>query len=461
MKLPQSSPPRRRDQVGATSAEYIGISVVIVAIIGVLLGLATPVLGGSGGVVDRAFCQLTSLVGGGGGCGSSAQAQPKYIPTKCVTRRDNQTYGGSVTVIATVAADGGYELRRVLTRNPDGTITESYEVRTKGKLGANYTLKGGASAEVDTGATTEKAGGGVKINVGGDAAWGHSLTFPTREEAQAFLDKYGDNLGEFGGLPEGAPTPESTYFDISGQVKASGEAGPLDANASGAVTLGAEQYKNGDTKVKVALTTKAAAEMGIPLPEQVLALQASGDASLAVTADLTFDSAGRVVKVAGSVVGTVTGEVEGGANTDLVEDLPISDKATVKSLDLPPFIEGAEGGTQFQVNFSTDFRRDDGSVDTSAIDALSEGLRDFVNSGKGLSPEQVAALEDQLNNYSQITMDQYDVSTDETKYGGKISVMGVNVGGEVHDVLVTSDLRGSYYYDPEQGTWQENTVCDR
>ena len=105
-------------------------------------------------------------------------AQPKYIPTKCVTSRDDQTYGGSVTRARDGAADGGYELRRVLTRNPDGSITESYEVRTKGKLGANYTLKGGASAEVDTGgAATTKAGGGVKINVGGDAAWGHSLTF--------------------------------------------------------------------------------------------------------------------------------------------------------------------------------------------------------------------------------------------------------------------------------------------
>ena len=175
-------------------------------------------------------------------------------------------------------------------------------------------------------------------------------------------------------------------------MKASGELGPLDANASGAVTLGAEQYKNGDTKVKVALTAKAAGDLGIPLPEQVLALQSSGDASLVVTADLTFDSAGQVVKVAGSVVGTVTGEVEVGANTDLVKDLPINKKTTVKSVDLPPFLEGAKAGTQFQVNFSTDFRRDDGSVDHSAVQALSEGLQNFVTTGEGLSPDQVAAL---------------------------------------------------------------------
>lgn len=460
MKIVPPSPSRRRDQAGATSAEFIGISVVIVAIIGVLLALAAPVLAGSGSVVDRAFCQLATLVGGDGGCGSS-KAQPKYIPTKCVTNRDNQTYGGSVTVLATVQADGGYELRRVLTRNPDGTITESYEVRTKGKLGANYTLKGGASAEVDTGGGTKKAGGGVKINVGGDAAWGHSLTFGSLEEAQAFIDKYGDNLGEFGGLPEGSPTPESTYFDLSGQVKASGELGPLDANASGAVTLGAEQYKNGDTKVKVALTAKAAGDLGIPLPEQVLALQASGDASLVVTADLTFDSQGQVIKVAGSVVGTVTGEIDIGANTDLVKDLPINEKTTVKSVDLPPFLEGAAAGTQFQVNFSTDFRRDDGSVDYSAVQALSEGLQNFVTTGQGLSPDQVAALEDQINNHSQITLDHYQVDTDETKYGGKISFLAINIGGEVHHVAVNSSLLGSYYYDPEQGSWQENTVCDR
>ncbi|GAA4703414.1 hypothetical protein [Nocardioides conyzicola] len=460
MKLLPPPPSRRRDQAGATSAEYIGISVVVVAIIGVLLGLAAPVLAGSGGVVDRAFCQLASLVGGGGGCGSPA-AQPKYIPTKCVTSRDDHTYGGSVTVLATVQADGGYELRRVLTRNPDGTITEGYEVRTKGKLGANYTLKGGGSAEVNTGATTKGAGAGVKINVGGDAAWGHSLKFDTLEQAQAFIDKYGDNLGEFGGLPEGAPTPESTYFDLSGQVKASGELGPLDANGSGAVTLGAEQFKNGDTKVKVALTAKAAGDLGIPLPEQVLALQAAGDASLVTTADLTFDSTGQLVKVAGSVVGTVTGDVDIGANTDLVKDLPINGKTTVKSLDLPAFIDGAKGGTQFQVNFSTDFRRDDGSVDTSALRALSEGLQNFVTNGQGLSPDQVAVLEDQLDNHSQITLDHYNVAKEEDKYGGKISFLAINIGGEVHHVAVNSNLLGSYYYDPDKGTWQENTVCDR
>ncbi|GAA1780753.1 hypothetical protein GCM10009795_028790 [Nocardioides hankookensis] len=460
MRIVAPSTSRRRDQAGATSAEFIGISVVVVAIIGVLLALATPVLGGSGGVVDRAFCQLASLVGGDGGCGS-AKAQPKFVPTKCVTNRDDHTYGGSVTVLATVAADGGYELRRVLTRNPDGTVKESYEVRTKGKLGANYTLKGGATAEVDTGGSTKKAGGGVKINVGGDAAWGHSLTFDTREQAQAFIDKYGDNLGEFGGLPDGAPTPESTYFDLSGQVKASGELGPLDANGSGAVTLGAEQFKNGDTKVKVALTAKAAGDLGIPLPEQVLALQSSGDASLVVTADVTFDSTGQVVKVAGSVVGTVTGKVDIGANTKLVKDLPLDSRTTVKSLDLPPFLEGAEGGTQFQVNFSTDFRRDDGTVDTSAIQALSEGLQNFVTTGEGLSPDQVAALEDQLDHHSQITLDHYNVDKEETKFGGKVSFLAINIGGEVHHVAINSNLLGSYYYDPEQGTWQENTVCDR
>ena len=143
-----------------------------------------------------------------------------------------------------------------------------------------------------------------------------------------------------------------------------------------------------------------------------------------------------------------------------MKDLPINDKTTIKSLDLPSFLEGAEGGTQFQVNFSTDFRRDDGTVDHAAVDALSEGLQNFITTGEGLSPDQVAALEDQINNHSQITLDHYNVDTDETKYGGKISFLAINIGGEVHHVAVNSSLLGSYYYDPEQGTWQENTVCN-
>ena len=52
----------RRDERGQTTAEYIGIMVVIVAIIGTILALKSNVLQGSQDVVDKVFETLTSKV---------------------------------------------------------------------------------------------------------------------------------------------------------------------------------------------------------------------------------------------------------------------------------------------------------------------------------------------------------------------------------------------------------------
>lgn len=52
----------RRDERGQTTAEYIGIMVVIVAIIGTILTLKTNVLTGAQGVVDKVFTTLTDKI---------------------------------------------------------------------------------------------------------------------------------------------------------------------------------------------------------------------------------------------------------------------------------------------------------------------------------------------------------------------------------------------------------------
>ncbi|MFT4288466.1 hypothetical protein [Nocardioides sp.] len=452
---------RRRQERGATTAEYIGISVVIVAIIGALVTVATPVRTGAANVVDRAYCRLASLVGGIGGCNS--EDVPGYIPTKCTVSSHNQVNGGSVTVIATVTGDSGYTLTQVKTLNPDGTISTQYQVKTSGKVGANYTLSGGGGVEVNTGESEKNAKASLSINVGADGAWGSQYTFDTLDEANAFVNDYQDSFGEFGaavGAGPDAPEADYTYFDISGQVTGSGDAGPLSGNVSGAVTLGAEQYPNGDTKVKLALTRSAAAQLGIPMPDEVTALAASGDAKVVVTATVTFDKNGQVTAIAGNVVGTVTGKVDIGLNTGAVKNLPISGNTTIKDLTLPVLGEGPEGGYQFDLGFSTDFTRADGSVDDSALTALSDGLANFITTGEGLTPEQAQAINDQLNNHSQITFNHYTVDKEETKYGGKVKVLWVNIGGEYHELTVDNSLIGSYYYDPTLGSWQENSVCD-
>ncbi len=447
----------RRPDRGATTVEYVGLAVVITAIIGALVALTTPVGSGSGTVVDQVFCRLSGLVGGGGGCGAadSLESQP---PTKCTVSRDSSTRGGSVTVFATIEADSGHEIREVRVRNPDGSISTEYIVRTKGQVGADYTLRGGGSAEVSTGTGGGDAGAGLRVKVGADGAWGRQYTVDSLEEAHDLIDSLG-TIGSFTGSEAEGHEADATYFDIGAQVTGSGQLGPLDADGSGAVTLGAQSYANGDTRVRMALTAKAAADLGVPLPDQVLALQAEGDAELTVLADVTFDDDGAIAEVGGRVIGTIHGRADIGANTDAVKDLPVGSRATIKEMTLPPLLQGAEGGYQFRLDFSTDFRRGD-ALDHSAVTALSDGLRRFVNTGQGLTEEQQATLREQLNEHSQVTFDQYTVDKEEREYGGKVSVLFVNIGGEVHEVEIDSDLIGSHYYDPADGSWKENTVCD-
>ncbi|MFT4286421.1 hypothetical protein [Nocardioides sp.] len=69
--------PRRltsRGERGQSTAEYVGLATVVVAVIGLLLLVAPGVLKGAGGTIDSAFCHLASAVGGGGDCGSEDQS---------------------------------------------------------------------------------------------------------------------------------------------------------------------------------------------------------------------------------------------------------------------------------------------------------------------------------------------------------------------------------------------------
>ncbi|MFT4288469.1 hypothetical protein [Nocardioides sp.] len=53
---------RPRSERGQTTAEYIGIMVVIVAIIGTIVALREDVLGGAQGVIEKVFSTLTDNI---------------------------------------------------------------------------------------------------------------------------------------------------------------------------------------------------------------------------------------------------------------------------------------------------------------------------------------------------------------------------------------------------------------
>jgi Flp pilus assembly pilin Flp len=451
---------RRRAQTGATTAEYVGI-VAFVSLLVVTLAVLVPGTSDSaGGVVRKAFCTIGTPLGF---ASCSNEDLPGYVPTNCTVSSHEGRGGGSITVLAEVTGESGYTLTRNRERQDDGSFEDRYTVRTMGQLGGGYefSLGGGVEANTGSGSASAKASGSAKIE--GDVTWGSEFSFDTESEATDFIDRFKDNFGEFGGDVDGSPEPTSTYYELGGKGTISGEAGPLSGEVAQGVVLGLETFpKTGEKKVKMALTVDGALRLGLPLPESVLKLAAEGKVSAAVIADVVFDKDGNVARLGGNLTFTPTGTAGVELNTDWAEpgtgrhrkDPPNE----LTGLELPQ-LASLDFGRNYTLSFSTDFQRADGSYDYGAIDALSSELAGFITGGEGMSSEQAQALAEQINQHSEVTFNEYDYNEQETKYGASAKVLFIKVGAEGHLVTVDQSLLGGYYYDPVQGLWAENIVC--
>lgn len=453
--------PRRptapRSEHGATTVEYVGmVALVVLLVLGIVL-VIPGVRADSTSIINKAFCRIGAPLGF---AGCSNEDLPDYVPTDCTVGSHEGTAGGSIAIIAEAKGESGYKLSRIRERQDDGTVKDTFVVRTKGVVGGGYefTLGGGVEASTGSGGGSAGASGSAKIE--GDVTWGKEYTFDSLDAAQAFIDAYKDGFGEFGSDPEGAPPASSEYYELGAKGSIKGEVGPLSGDAGIKAVLGVQNYRNGDRKVKLAMTVDAAVKLGIPVPDSILKLSAEAKVSAMVTADVTFDKDGNVASFSGSVQLTPTAAAGVELNTDLAK--PGSGKhakpQTLQGLTLPPLLR-LDYGRNYQVNFSTDFRRPDGSYDYSAIGALSEQIGGWITGGD-VSQEAQDALATQLNEHSTITYNEYDYSKQETKYGGKVKILFVKVGGEVHLVTVDQDLVSGYFYDPVQQLWSENILCE-
>lgn len=452
--------PRQRTEDGATTAEYVGV-VAFVAMLAIALVALTPGTSESAGkVVSKAFCTIGTPLGF---ASCSNDDLPGYIPTECTVSSHEGRAGGSVTILAEGKGESGYTLTRNRERQDDGSFKTTYTVRTMGQLGAGYEFSLGGGVEANTGGSSTSASAAGNAKIEGDVTWGAEYSFDSEEDARDFVDEFKDNFGEFGGDVEGAPEPDSKYYELGGKGTISGEAGPLSGEASQQAVLGLQTYPNGDKKVKMALTVSAALDLGIPVPKTLLDLSAQGKVKAAVVADVTFDKDGNVAKIGGQVSFTPSGSAGVALDTDWAE--PGTGKHRkdppneLTGLELPG-LDMLEGGRNYELNFSTDFRRDDGSYDYGAIDALSSELSGYITGGEGMSPEQAEALREQINEHSQVTFNEYDYNEDETKYGASAKVLFIKIGAEVHMVTIDQNLLDGYYYDPVQGLWADNIVCE-
>jgi Flp pilus assembly pilin Flp len=451
---------RRRSQTGATSVEYVGVVAFVVLLVLGMFVLTTPVSTDAKTIIDRAYCKISASLGF---AGCSNADLPHYVATDCQLSSHGSLAGGSISIIATVGGDTGYTLFKIRKRQDDGSYKDTYVVKTAGELKGSYEFGPKAGAEVDTGSGETNAKGGASVTLEGSFATGSNFSFDTEQAAKDFVDKYKDQWGALGGDVDGAPAADSTYYELGGKGEVSGDAGPLASlKGSGKAVLGMETYQNGDKKFKLALTVAGALDMGIPIPASILEASAKGDVSATVQADVTFDKAGNVTRIGGNVA--FTAEAEGGvdfrtydASKGYQGQHRAPTKFDLKKLELPQ-IPHLDKGVSGKLAFDTEFTKPDGTYDAAQAAALSDALGGFVTGGS-LTDAQKAAISRQINDNSQVTFNLNTYDKDTEKFGGKVKFLVVTVGAEGHVITTEEDVINGWYYDPTNGSWQQNVAC--
>lgn len=430
---------RRRAEAGATGAEYVGVVAFVAIIVGALFVIDNPVKAQTEDTISSAFCHIGGVFGG---VGCTNEQLPGYIPTTCTLGSNSQTWGGSISIVATVGGDTGYTILRIRERQDDGSYETRYVVRTKGQVSGSYEFGPGGGAEVATGdGEPTEAGGGAKVKIGGDIETGQSFEFDNLEDAEQFAEDNKDNFGNIFSV-DGDHEPTSTYYQAGGNVTVTGQAGPGKGSVGGSAVLGVETYANGNTKFKMGLTVEAAAKLGIPVPKHMMDLSAQGKLKLTVQADVTFDADGNLTNISGQIVGQAQGSagVELGPGHGTEGD----NQFTLPGLTL-------EGGAKLTVGFSTNF-------DDEARAELSDAVGSFVTGG-GLSEDHQDAIAEQFTENTQYTATVSTSTSEEWSVGGKVKIIAVTIGGEVHHVQVDENTQAGWYLNPTTGQWEENLAC--
>lgn len=180
--------PRRetttRCQQGATTAEYIAVLLLLVALIGTLgaTGLGGPMTD----AIRTAMCSINVEGGqcaGGGGTDDlppSGREDPPRPPT-CTISTEGESINGSVTV---ASADFGADASYTLTETRTGD-TSTYDVTLtfSGSLAGKLSEGGKISTNIDG----LRAGKQGDVSAGGKLTYSPTFRFDDREDAEALI----------------------------------------------------------------------------------------------------------------------------------------------------------------------------------------------------------------------------------------------------------------------------------
>lgn len=440
-----------RDDDGQTSAEYLGVLVVIAVIVGALV-IANP---GVGGTLRDAIRATICAIGGGSAC-DAVQANPWEPTAPCVLSRAGGE-GSAELHIAVVDLGGGKGF--TVEERSDGTFAVTmYE---NGEIGLSTGVGGGLS--VSTGGSS--TGGKVEARTGGKATRqnGRTEVFDNADDAAQFVQ---DQLVSAGidTLPPGVKQPvqlgrwvidkvtghetpsgteESTHSTTGLEVNAKAEAGtPLVGGITEATVSGAyerkEDARSGDVSYSFDLSSSVIADAEIARGV-TLGVGADG----AITATLTLDANGNPKEF------SVTSSIGGRLDLDLLHE--VSDVTDLlKHLELTA---DHTASSSIETTYTLDLTRDPRHAGTVQSFLDSVGSADL-----GGAREHGADLLRAMRTDSMVSVATYDHG--EAEYGaeGRVrKVIGLGAGVKVQ--ISESNLTGASFLDRDQGRMVPRESC--
>ncbi|MBD7918399.1 hypothetical protein H9657_08930 [Cellulomonas sp. Sa3CUA2] len=446
---------------GAATVEYLGVVLVVIAIISSIIVGATPV----GQVIAARLCEAFGTT-----CGAESgpvDADGDRIPEDaCTVSTDTEQINGKVSI---AFIDLGTEGTMVVEKMSDGT----YRVTVSGEGGIDAVLSAG---EAKGGLQIGDYGGSLElsasVSAGLFAGVGLQYDFDSKDDVDKFVNHVHRELvksGAKGVLGSSNPaigigvdvggwlidkvtgydykppsSPNSTYYEGGVSGNASASAGGILAGGSGSVdisnAMGFEvDHKTNDVTVynRVTLDAEAAVQLGLSSSDGNWGQGAGGSAGIEMVVSTTVDKSGKVTGV--SFDGAATAE------------------GAMALTQLAGFPLDGSGGKGVQMSASFDVTDANRSKVLAALGGL--GVMSAATGGAVTPQVAIPAILAEARRSGDITAQLLDVSN-QNLVDAALSLKAPAIGGlgfELGASTSSSDSTDAFYLG--RSGWKDWAAC--
>jgi hypothetical protein len=449
---------QRHSDRGQTSSDFLGMIVVVAAIVGVLTsaGLGTLLLS----QIEAAICRIA-----GGTC--SVAAISHVPPSECEVSSHSVAVTGDVVVFSVdLGASGNLTLSKAV--DPSGKAHWYVQQEGEGRIGADVSF----GEEAGLGDLGEGVNADVKAFLRGGA--GMKMEFATQKAARDFMTAAEhepikraltgwDPTGLTHWLADKAdghhynpPKPTEYFFDggakVEGSLDAKAGVGSVGAEASGSAVVGVKFMPNpdGSTNKTVYLKVSADAEAKLGVFEAVEGKAGAGGEAVV---GIEYDGQGRAKTATLDLAGNLKAQL--GPNGEVGGEQTITDLAGKAVKGAPELGNSIGGGATGKLGFTIDLTQGDNrNVVADGLHSL--GIPVLQGDGSTNTPGPVDGVKGIYNLFDSgapgnyLTRTTYATSTNDTKgklKGGDADTFGVEGGLTFEDQKIT----GGAYYQPGQG----------